>query len=267
MSVNAAAELAEKNAFKKIRKLLGNPGVFAEPAGSEAGFPDFGFSVMINKRRIDLFFEYKADHKAQMGSMRNWIFSSGKFTVPDADDENKKLLLEIMNGTPSAIREAKRLLKDFKTYFDKGVTEISSGMLSIISDKKMRKKKAALFASNTDNYQIANIEDARLGKKIMDHYYKKFHKNQQAGSDGSILYMMMGDAIWHMESNGVTNAEEKFIAKLLGAGDIPALPDLVAKLECRIQPRHTELNKPAAARIDVLAVFRLARRPSGGHTV
>lgn len=267
MSVNIAAEQAEKKAFKVVKKLLGNPDAFAEPMGSEAGFPDFGFIMPIKGRRIDLFFEYKADHKAQMGSMRNWIFDGSKFSVPDADDENKKLLIEIMNSSDSAKREAKRLLKDFKTYVDKKVTSISSGVFSIIADSKLRKKRAAMFANNTENYQIANLEDARLGKKIEDHYYKKFKANKQAGSDGSMLFMMMGDTVWFMTSEGVSKAEKDAVFQFMGATVIPPLPSLTAKLECRVQPRHTELNKPKAARLDVLAAFRLARRPTGGHTI
>lgn len=269
MSVNAAADAAEKKAFRVMKNLLGNPEAFAEPMGSEAGFPDFGFSINVNKKRIDLFFEYKADHKAQMGSMRNWIYNGSKFTVPpkDAKDENKALLLEIMNSTTQAKREANRLLKDFKMYFDKRVTSISSGVFSVISDSKMRKKKAALFASNTDNYQIANIEDDRLGQKIEDHYYKKFKANRQPGADGSMLFMMMGDTVWYMTSERVSSSEQKTVFELMGTSSVPKLPSLTAKLECRVQPRHTELNKPKAARLDVLAVFRLAKRPAGGYKV
>lgn len=272
MSVNAAAELAEKRAFAKIKKILGlkDSDVFAAPAGSEASFPDFGYSVTIDGKRIDLFFEYKLDHKAQMGSMRNWIFSGGKFTVPakDADDENKKLLLEIMNSTSSAKTQARRLLTDFKKYFDKGITEISSGMLAIVTDKLKRKMKIQKFIQNTENYQIANIEDTRLGSKISDHYHKKFLKNQQPGADGAMMFMMMGDTIWYMESKDVSSKYEKAVFKMLGSNaDIPTLPALQAKLECRIQPRHTDVANAKPAHIDVLAVFRLARRPAGGYSI
>ena len=270
MSVNTAADAAEKKAFEKIKKLLNvsNDAVFAEPAGSDASFPDFGYSVILNNEKIDIFFEYKLDHKAQMGSMRNWIFTGGSFRVPDAENENKKLLLEIMNTTPSAKTQAKRLLNDFKKHFDPRIKQISSGMLAIISDKIKRKVQIQKFIEHTDNYQIANIQDARLGAKIIDHYHEKFLKNQQPNSNGSIMLMMMGDTVWHMESKGLTSKQETQIFKMLGSnGNIPTIPTLQAKLECRISPRNTDIRKSKSAHIDVLAVFRLAKRPSGGYKI
>ena len=151
MSVNTAADAAEKKAFEKIKKILNvsNDAVFAEPAGSDASFPDFGYRVILNNEKIDIFFEYKLDHKAQMGSMRNWIFTGGSFRVPDAENENKKLLLEIMNTTPSAKTQAKRLLNDFKKHFDPRIKQISSGMLAIISDKIKRKVQIQKFIEHT----------------------------------------------------------------------------------------------------------------------
>lgn len=269
MSVNTAAEQKEKNAFKAVGKLLGKADVFASPAGSAAGFPDFGYSVKMGKRRIDLFFEYKADHTAQMGSMRNWIFTNSKFTVPSADlkDENKQLLLEIMNKEPSAKKEANVLLAGFRKYFGTKMKKISSGVLSEVEpNKKMRQVKLKKFYEKAARFQIANIENPLLGQKIMDHYYKKFKVYQQPGAGGSMLLMMIDHEIWWMKSDKLSKAEEELIFKMLGTKTLPKLPPLTAKLECRISPRGYS-KQGDNARIDVLAVFRLSKRPAAGYKV
>ena len=119
MSVNQKAKDDEKNAYKKLMKILGNPESFAVPAGDDTAFPDFGFTIYVNKKRVDLHFEYKNSPTAQMGSMRNWTFNGRKFDASDAsEDPNKQRLLEVMNGSKTALDNGKRLLEDFQNYFD-----------------------------------------------------------------------------------------------------------------------------------------------------
>ena len=98
MAASLAAQQAEIKAFNNIRAKLGNPEAFAEPAGFETSFPDFGFRMIIAGKKIDLHIEYKADAKAQMGSMRDWIYdgSTNAFSTPSDSDE-KEALIDIMN--------------------------------------------------------------------------------------------------------------------------------------------------------------------------
>jgi hypothetical protein len=135
MAVSSAAQLAELNAFKKVRAKFGNPIPFAEPAGFETSFPDFGFRFEIENKIIDVHIEYKADSKAQMGSMRDWIFDGTKYSTPDSGNSAKQDLIAIMNSSPEATANGKRLLNDLKKYFDPKVTKIYSGTLTIESEQ------------------------------------------------------------------------------------------------------------------------------------
>jgi hypothetical protein len=273
MSVNQKAKDDEKNAFKKLMNILGNPDSFAAPAGDDTAFPDFGFTVYVNKKRVDLHFEYKNSSTAQMGSMRNWTFDGKKFDASDAaTDPNKQQLLEVMNSSRVAVENGKRLLEDFQNYFDNpvrnkrqyNITKISSGMLSAEKNKDIRRKRLINFVNNTKNYQVANIEDAILGQKILDHYHKKFHANLNRGAAASILFMMIGNQFWFIEETGSISREEKLkICEMFGVKSVPVFPKPKAKLEVRIQPRH--IDKPTTpVSIDVMASFRLSGKPSGG---
>jgi hypothetical protein len=276
MSVNQKAKDDEKNAFKKLMNILGNPESFAAPAGDDTAFPDFGFTVYVNKKRVDLHFEYKNSSTAQMGSMRNWTFDGKKFDASDAaTDPNKQQLLEVMNSSRVAMENGKRLLEDFQNYFDNpvrnkrqyNITKISSGMLSAEKNKDIRRKRLINFVNNTENYQVANIEDAILGQKILDHYHKKFHANLNRGAAASILFMMIGNQFWFIEETGSISREEKLkICEMFGVKSIPVFPRPKAKLEVRIQPRH--IDKPSTpVSIDVMASFRLSGKPSGGVNI
>lgn len=275
MSENTKAKLDEKNAFVKLKKILGNADSFAAPAGDDASFPDFGFILYIDKKRIDLHFEYKNSPTAQMGSMRNWTFDGREFSAPDASkDVNKRDLLDVMNSSKDAMKNGKRLLEDFQNYFDNpvktkrkyNVKQISSGMLSVEKDKKIREIKLIQFVNNTENYQVANIENDILGQKIIDHYHKKFHANLNKDAAGSLLFMMIDKQFWFIEETGKITAEQKKkIYNYFGVTNVPSFPKPKAKLEVRIQPRH--IGKNQAVSIDVMASFRLSMKPSGGVNV
>ncbi len=264
MGVNDKAQQQEKAAFKKVKALLGNAEAFAEPAGFETSFPDFGFRLYLNKKKVDIHIEYKADAKAQMGSMRDWIFDGGgnKFKTPSSD-EGKQDLIAMMNESDECVKNAKRLLKDFKSYFDKRINKIYSGMLTIESDKKVRKAKLKIFASNTDNYQLAKLDDKKMGDLIISHYKKKFKKEVRSDADYSVLYMMIGDELFFVEdTSGADKKVTDDLHGLLGVRTVPKLDGLKAKLEVRIQPRGlSSPDKPGS--IDVMASFRLSGKPTG----
>lgn len=267
--VSAKAQAAENNAFKKLGERLGNESkAIVSPAGFDAGFPDFAYRIKLSDGTIvDLHYEYKADYKAQMGSMRDWIFDGRQFSTPDTKSESKQELIDVMNNTPEATKNAKRLLNDLQKYFSKDVKRIYSGALSAIKDKDTRKALASEFARNTDNYHIAKIESKVMGDKIVDHYKTKFKKNLKGGSKASLLFMFLKDKIWLVDTTGrLTPTQKTEIASMMGLSKLDDLKNLEAKLEVRIQPRG--LNSPNKhASIDVMASYRLAKAPAGGGKI
>lgn len=257
----------EINSFDKLKKLLGNAVAFQEPAGADAGFPDFGFTLILPKKKINLHIEYKNAHTAQMGSMRDWIFDGEKFYTNDKNSEQKQELLAIMNNTPTAVANGKRLLTDLQKHFSGEVKSIYSGAMSVIKDKAARKAAAKNFANSTKNYQIANIANSTLGDKILTHYKTKFKKSKEKHrADGHVLIMMIKDEMWYVDkSTSVTDADMKMIASFLGITSLNKLTGLVAALEVRIQPRGLNSDKPAS--IDVMASYRLKGKPINGKKV
>jgi len=259
----------EKNAFRKISSILGDSSKpFQEPAGADAGFPDFGFTTTIANKKIDLHIEYKNSHTAQMGSMRDWRFDGRVFSTPDTESEQKQELITLMNGTQSAVANGQRLLKDLQKYFSPEVKEIYSGSLTVIKEKSQRWALTKNFADNTRDYQIANIADTSLGNKIIQHYKTKFSKSKNtARARGHILMMMIKDEIWLMDTSGEVSIKDKeTIAGLFGVNKINQLSGLTAALEVRIQPRGLSTpGKPTS--IDVMASYRLKGKPVNGAKI
>lgn len=256
----------EINSFNKLKKMLANSTAFQAPAGADAGFPDFGFTLMLPNKKINLHIEYKNSHTAQMGSMRDWIFDGNKYYTNDKNSEQKQELLTIMNNTPDAIKNGKRLLSDLQKHFSSQVKSIYSGAMTVIKDNVTRKAAAKNFANSTKNYQIANIANSTLGDKILTHYKTKFKKSSSKfRADGHVLIMMIKDEMWYVDKTSVSDAEMKIIAASLGIKSLNKLSGLVAALEVRIQPRGLNSDKPAS--IDVMASYRLKGKPSGGQKV
>lgn len=273
MAANTKAFQDEEAAFAKIQKILGKKHpAFAKPMGADAGFPDFGFTINLGARnKIDVHIEYKNSHTAQMGSMRDWKFDGSKFYTPDTRSEAKQELISLMNNTGEALNNGKRLLRDFKKYFHQGITEISSGMLSIVKDKFARRPLTENFANNTKNYNIANISSNTLGNKIISHYKTKFKKNIRPGVNKNVLAMMIANEIWIVSTSGsVTNKDLKEIATAFGSSkEFNKLNNLTAKLEVRIQPRglNAPANNPKPTTIDVMASYRLQGKPVQGTKI
>jgi len=264
MGISSNAQLAEKLAFEKLSKKLGKTTAFAKPAGFDTGFPDFGIRMIIAGKKVDLHIEYKADSKAQMGSMRDWVFDGTRFTTPDTTSDEKNDLIDIMNSSPECIKNGKRLLNDFKKYSDPKITKIYSGMMTIEKDQKERRKKLENFAAKTNNYQLAKIQDSTLGQKIIEHYETKFIKSKKSDADYSMLMMMIDNEIWFINDAGTASKEViQGILEKFKASSIPVLSNLGAALEVRIQPRGLSApGKPVS--IDVMASFRLSGKPSNG---
>lgn len=265
---------AENTAFQTIKKNTnGVATAFQEPAGADAGFPDFGFTFnMPNGKKIDVHIEFKSKHTDQMGSMRDWKFDGREFSSPDAKSEQKAELIALMNGTPTALANAKAILKDLQAHFHHTVKEISSGCLSVVKDKFARRKYLDNYvAKKSKDYVIANISSPALGNKFLTHYENKFAKSRRAGVDGSILAILMGKEIWWIDTHGsVTNDDKEVISKFLGASrPIKTISSVTARLECRIQPRglSAPANNPKPVSIDVMASYRLQGKPANGTPI
>ena len=255
---------AEINAFNKCGKLLGNADAFVKPAGYGTSFPDFAFRVLIDQKPVDIHVEYKADKKAQMGSMRDWIFDGSRFKTP-SPDENKNDLIDIMNSTRECVDNGKRLLNDFQQV-DKRIKTIYSGMLTAESDQKKRRSNLIAFKERTNNYQLAKISNSTMGDKIIDHYKNKFKKAVRNDAKSSLLLMMMGDELFFVERQGTVSDDLKTIGQMLCGKDIPALKNLSASLEVRIQPRGlSSEGKPVS--VDVMANFRLSGQTMPGAKI
>jgi hypothetical protein len=260
--------------YALIKKLGTSATVWRTPAGADAGFPDFGFTLSLPMGKVALHIEYKNSSTAQMGSMRDWIFNGDTFTTNDKNNEEKAALLFIMNNTQTAIANGRRLLKDLQTtsYATKGIKTLSSGSMTIIKDQALRRAALVSFASRTENYQIANISDTTLGNGILTHYKNKFSKSKKdpdvTGAKGHVLLMLIKDEIWYVDKSGVDDQTMKQISSLLGVRTINKLTGLTANLEVRIQPKKlssANANKPVS--IDVMASFRLKGKPTSGVKV
>ncbi|CAB5221528.1 hypothetical protein UFOVP245_178 [uncultured Caudovirales phage] len=256
MASNANA--AESASFEKVKKLLGNPEVFAEPAGSDAGFPDYGFNMKLNGKTYCLQFEYKMDAKAQMGSMRDWIFDGNEFTASTSSD-SKDILLYIMNDSSKCVKRGKEILKEFQTYGDPRIKKIYSGMLTTEKDQKLRRAYLMNYVNGKKtDYQLAKISDSALGDSILDHYRTKFNKSRNPKADGgNILFMVIGDYIFYVNKTpNVKQTDVDTFAKYFGVNKFVTLNNLSASLEVRIQPRGlSSPSKPVS--IDVMASMRL----------
>ena len=264
--VSSKAQAAERAAYNKLLISTAAQSLVT-PAGFDAGFPDFAFRFKLTTNKIiDVHVEYKADYKAQMGSMRDWIFDGKHFSTPDTNSESKQELIYILNSTPAAITNGNRLLSDLQKYFSKDVHKIYSGSLTAISNKEERRAATQNFAKNTANYSIASISDNKLGDQVIKHYKTKFKKNLKNGSQGAILLMMLKDTVWLVDTDGsVTDADMAELAKRFNIDKFDGLDNLTAKLEVRIQPRGLSSGKPTS--IDVMASFRLVGAPQGGGKV
>jgi hypothetical protein len=267
--ISEGAFADEERAYAKIKRKLGKSAkVFQKPAGADAGFPDYGFTVTLDDdTKIDLHIEYKNSATAQMGSMRDWRWDGKQFYTPDTKSEQKQELISLMNATPKAKANAKRLLQDLKKFFSKDVKEISSGSLSVIKDKKVRFAKTKKFADNTRDYQIAAIIDKAMGDRIITHYKKKFAKSRVTSrAKGHVLMMQIKDEIWVVQKSGSVNKSQLAeIATMMGAtGPFGELKGLTAQLEVRIQPRGLSSKGTKPTSIDVMASYRLKGAPTGG---
>ena len=272
-SVNTAAFQKEVAAFNALEDLFGYDAMaIIAPQGAGAGFPDFAFRTKSPEgKTIDVHFEFKADNKAQMSSMRDWIFDGRKFSTKAVDDADKELMLLAMNNNQEIMSNAKRLYKDFNDVAKEmnlgSVPVLSSGLLTnLSSDFNVRKEFTKAVINRTEKQQMGSIKGG-FGPSMINFYKKKFKKNVRGSADGSILLFMIKDRVWLMDTLGNVNDKEiKDIARSLGHRDFDRrlnANNIDANLEVRlsIRPGSTPISK---AKMDPQAAMRLRKAPPGG---
>ena len=270
------ADRDEANAFEKIKLILPDPKIFAQPAGSTTAFPDFGFRILIGQKKVDIFFEFKQNHTAQMGSgSRDWVFDGTSFKLPQQSqsDSDKKDLMNILNSVDAAKKKAKLILTDLQTLASKNISSLSSGSFGVLKSGESRKAGFTNYILNKKtDYEISKIDSTLMGDKIIQLYKKKFRSNLRQDADLSICFFMIKDTIWLVDQEGDWNKSNLDQLKMYFKtnNNFTYLDNLSAKLEVRIQPRPSfkekNFNDPRlnSARLDTMAVFRLTKKPSGG---
>ena len=272
-SVNTAAFQKEVAAFNALEDLFGYDAMaIIAPQGAGAGFPDFAFRTESPEgKTIDVHFEFKADNKAQMSSMRDWIFDGRKFYTKAVDDADKELMLLAMNNNQEIMSNAKRLYKDFNDVAKEmnlgSVPVLSSGLLTnLSSDFNVRKEFTRAVINRTEKQQMGSIRGG-FGPSMINFYKKKFKNNVRGSADGSILLFMIKDRVWLMDTLGNVNDNDiKQIAQSLGHRDFDRRMNtnsIDANLEVRlsIRPGSTPISK---AKMDPQAAMRLRKAPPGG---
>lgn len=260
LTEGSAADAKEMAAFQKLVKKGFK--AFVAPAGSDQRFPDFGLRTKIGDLVVDLHVEYKANVKAQMGGMRDWVFDGSKFDAVTVDS-NKQFLLGVMNSNDTAKANAAKLLKAYQKVFGKSVTQLSSSMFTFMKDQAKRRELLIKANAGIDSYAIARLATPEMGKRVIDHYKKKFKPNGDA--DVSLLLMMIGNQMYLIQQKGVTMTTEQKAAlyKKIGVSDLPKFTNVSAQLEVRVQPRGLNSSKPVS--MDVMAQLRLTSVPPGAE--
>lgn len=253
--------------------------IWAEPKGSDAGWPDVGASIVLpSGKKVYLHIEVKMSKTDPMGSLRSWSFDGKKFIGGKKMDDNQKLILAIMNNEKGVVSRAKKLLSLLKKYFHKKVTTIQSGSLSAIKPAQERYDRVLDFLKNAkatkdfkgtgNNFQLSNpaIKDQNIGKMILDHYRNKFKK--KSGGD-NIMMFILGNEMFLIP--GGKKPTKKIMSELfeaLGVDDIPYISESFAgSLEVRTQFRKLSKKGKVPPTIDVMATLRAVGSSSGKGTV
>lgn len=237
--------LTELQAFELIKsKLKGK--VFAEPKGSDAGWPDFG----ITWNDIHVYVEHKQEWNAQMSGLSSWEYDGNTFKSNVQKDEAQKII-RLMQRNPTLKKSAQELLNIAKKLLNrkigiqlKGTTFSSKPSLIQQFDKEIEGKKV-----------LGNINSASAGKLIKEIYTNKFKSNLQNGNK-HIALIMIDNEVWLLDSIGVTEKEIKELAQTLKTkttNKIPRFNIRTAYIQARISPRNN-------GRIDTRALINLPNK-------
>lgn len=253
----SAANQAEREAFRKIKQLLGDATVLVRPAGSSQTFPDFAFTKKIDGNIVDIFFEYKKNSRAPMGSSRRWRFDGEQFSVPDDTRSDEIILIDVLNQSNEARQKATALLVKLQQFFDPRVQNISTSTFRVEPDTYLRQLKMVEFKARAGNLTISSgVKDERIGSTVLERYKRKFAGARRAKAAYSVCFFVIGNEMWFLDDYGrLGKKQQRSIAEMFGAEEIPVLRDLSARIEARISPRIPE------KKMDVNASTRLNGRP------
>lgn len=254
----SAANQSEREAFRKIKQLLGDATVLVRPAGSSQAFPDFAFTKKIDGNIVDIYFEYKMNSRAPMGSSRRWRFDGEQFSVPDDTRIDEMILIDVLNQSSEARQKATALLTKLQQLFDPRVQNISTSTFGVEPDTYLRQIKMIEFKAKAGNLTISSgVKDQRIGSTILERYKRKFADTRRAKATYSVCFFVIGNEMWFLDEYGRLGTEQqRSIAEMFGAKEIPVLRDLSARVEARISPKIPD------KKMDVNASTRLNGRPS-----
>jgi hypothetical protein len=259
-----ASAAHEADIAKKLKKKGFK--IWAEPKGSDAGWPDVGASITLpSGKQVFLHIEAKMSKRDPMGSLRKWEYKGGKFAAIGDVTDNQLLILDVLNGSKDVKKRATKMLSLLKKHFSKDVKEIKSGSLSVIKEKDKRYKQTlkfvklakAEFGGSGNNFQLSSpaIKDKRIGTMIVDHYKNKFKK--KAGGDNLMLFILGSEAYIIPHGKKLSKAVQKELYEVLGVETIPEIPAAFAgSLEVRVQVRHLSKKGAKPTSIDVMATLR-----------
>lgn len=229
-------------------------------------------------------------------------------------------LIQIMNSSRECISGGRKVLSEMKKLINPNIKKIWSGMFGdntfkdtskqgkfnnlikyyryntkqknvkglLISQyvKRYKTKPSKNHVLNTggSGYEIAEIQDSSLGKKLIHHYSEKFKKSEadfSTNADHCLLMIIMGDDIWFIQEGHkkMSAHDRKIVLTDLGRAlcrdnMLPTIEKIQAQLEVRIQPRHMEAKLISSTEfqciskdtpsLDVMASFRmLGINPTG----
>lgn len=260
-----AAIAHEKSIVAKFKEK--DAKIWAEPKGSDTGWPDVGATFKLPSGTLHVHVEAKTGKADRMGSLRRWTFDGTKFSASGDLDENDELILDVMNSDPNVKSRAKKLLKLIHDELDPGIKEISSGMIAHIKDKQERHDRLVEFLkkakASTDfegtgagNFQLSSprVDDPRIGKGILNHYKSKY-KPKAGGSN--IMLFILGSEMFLAPGSDAPEKLVKEFAELFDAKDIASLPESFGgNLEVRVQARGLSKGGEKPVKFDVQAVLR-----------
>lgn len=257
------ASLAHESSIAKALEYRGAV-IWAEPKGSDAGWPDVGATFMLPSGNLHVHAEVKMNKTDPMGSLRKWTFDGNQFTAPGPLTDDQIMILEIMNANESVKDRASLFLTLLQKYFDPSITNISSGSLSVIPDKQERYNRAVKFVEQAkkefggtgQNFQLSTprIEDPRIGAGTLNHYKRKF---KPKGDGENLMMFVLGNEMLLVEPITVEPSVYKDFLATMQVPSIEKMPtSFNGTLEVRAQLRGFSGQGTKPVRIDVMASLR-----------
>lgn len=231
--------------------------LWQSPAGDANIFPDIGASIELPSGLLNVHIEIKQSKNDQMGSIRNWTFDGSRFDATHYENPNTRIIIDMLNDDPVAVGNAKRMMKELNKFFDKKIHLLSSGCLSVVTDKKERYERLKAFnESKSVNTMILSRTGPDVGTMIIKHYKKKY---KPKGDGDNVLAMVMGNEMFLVKTHKVPSSDMlRELADALELEDeIPFIPSsFEGGIEVRVQPRHMSKKGASPVTLDTMANLR-----------